>query len=572
MTESGPPTELLAALVRLRAALAEVRFSLQVPGVDDARTTRKQLVSQLEDYLLPRLVQIDAPLLAVVGGSTGAGKSTLVNSLIGARVSESGVLRPTTRSPVLVHNPADAGWFQPDRILPDLVRTTSATNDTSSLHLIATSVVPAGLALLDAPDVDSVESANRQLAGQLLAAADLWLFVTSAARYADQVPWTFLKKAAERSTAVALVLDRTAPEVIPDVRAHLARMATARGLRDSPLFAVPESPVDEQGLLPADDVAQIRNWLGDLANNARARQAVIRQSLDGAIRQTAFRTHGLADAEMEQVAAATRLRHDAEVGYAAAVSAVERGTGDGTLLRGEVLARWQELVDGEEFGAPLQEGEGRLRDRLKSAVRGRPQGPERVATAVEHGLLRLLTDHAESAAGRTHTSWTSTEAGRALLDGHSIELRHASHDFRDEAQRAIREWRAGVLLLVRDQGIDKKTTARFLAYGVNGLGAALMTVVLVHTSGLAGGEAGVAGGTVLISQKTLEAVFGDRAAHDLADRAKHDLNARTVRLLNTERARFLQLLAPAAPGDGTADRLRDAAREIDDIRHRSEAS
>src|SRR3546814_20885556 len=43
----------------------------------------------------------------------------------------------------------------------------------------------------------------------LLAAAYLWLFVASAARYADQVPWGFLKQAAERSTAVAVVLDRT---------------------------------------------------------------------------------------------------------------------------------------------------------------------------------------------------------------------------------------------------------------------------------------------------------------------------------------------------------------------------
>ena len=38
--------------------------------------------------------------------------------------------------------------------------------------------------MLDAPDIDSVVQ-NRQLASQLLAAADLWLFVTSAARYAD---------------------------------------------------------------------------------------------------------------------------------------------------------------------------------------------------------------------------------------------------------------------------------------------------------------------------------------------------------------------------------------------------
>ena len=57
--------------------------------------------------MLPRLRRLDAPLLAVVGGPTGAGKSTLVNTLVRQRISAAGVLRPTTRSAVLAYNPAD---------------------------------------------------------------------------------------------------------------------------------------------------------------------------------------------------------------------------------------------------------------------------------------------------------------------------------------------------------------------------------------------------------------------------------------------------------------------------------
>ena len=208
------------------------------------------MVDQLEDYVIPRLMTIDAPLLAVVGGSTGAGKSTLVNSLVGRRVTEPGVLRPTTRSPVLVHHPDDAEWFGQDRLLPDLERVTHSTNDPDALQLVASDTVPAGLAILDAPDVDSVEERNRTLAAQLLAAADLWLFVTSAARYADQVPWDFLRQAAERSTAVAIVLDRTPADAVQTVSTHLARMLASRGLKDSPLFIVTEGPVDDDGLLP----------------------------------------------------------------------------------------------------------------------------------------------------------------------------------------------------------------------------------------------------------------------------------------------------------------------------------
>src|SRR5664280_2702637 len=90
-----------------------------------------------------------------------------------------------------------------------------------SLQLATAPEVPRGLALLDAPDVDSVVTANRELAAQLLAAADLWLFVTTAARYADAVPWELLHTAQERSTALAVVLDRVPPEAAPEVSAHL---------------------------------------------------------------------------------------------------------------------------------------------------------------------------------------------------------------------------------------------------------------------------------------------------------------------------------------------------------------
>jgi energy-coupling factor transporter ATP-binding protein EcfA2 len=179
---------MVTALVRLREALGAVALPLEVPKAESARTARTEMVDQIEDYVLPRLLAIEAPLLTVVGGSTGAGKSTLVNSLVGSRVTEPGVLRPTTRSPVLVHNPADAEWFDEQRILPNLARTTGAGDGPGALQLVAVESIPEGLAILDAPDIDSVEQANRTLAAELLGAADLWLFVTSAARYADQVP------------------------------------------------------------------------------------------------------------------------------------------------------------------------------------------------------------------------------------------------------------------------------------------------------------------------------------------------------------------------------------------------
>ncbi|GAC1488010.1 MAG: hypothetical protein NVS2B15_04200 [Pseudarthrobacter sp.] len=191
-------------LVTVRADLAGVSLPLALADVGQARTEVRNAVAQLDDYILPRYRSLDAPLLAVVGGSTGAGKSTLVNALVGHPVTRSGAIRPTTRQPILLHHPADAGWFEGQRVLPTLSRIrgtvssdslpasrAGATPDAeaiSSLVLVADQAVPRGIALLDAPDVDSISDDNRRLAGQLLAAADLWIFVTTANRYADAVP------------------------------------------------------------------------------------------------------------------------------------------------------------------------------------------------------------------------------------------------------------------------------------------------------------------------------------------------------------------------------------------------
>ncbi|MGH8828611.1 MAG: dynamin family protein, partial [Jiangellaceae bacterium] len=269
------------ALGALRDRLDDIRLPLDAAGAEAARQVRRESMAQLDDYVLPRLRQLDAPLLAVVGGSTGAGKSTLVNALVGRSVTATGVLRPTTRSPVLVHHPDDAGWFADRRILPDLARVTGGVD--GGLHLVPDAGVPAGLALLDAPDIDSVVGENRALAGQLLAAADLWLFVTSAARYADAVPWDFLNAAAARSAAIAVVLDRVTPDAVDEVRTHLAGMLAGHGLGDAPLFVVGESTLDESGQLPATAVSDVRNWLHTLAADDEARDAVVRRTLDGAI-------------------------------------------------------------------------------------------------------------------------------------------------------------------------------------------------------------------------------------------------------------------------------------------------
>ncbi|CAM3387946.1 ABC transporter [Nocardioides dubius] len=563
MTESN---RMLTALIQLRSALQEVPLPLDLPDADAQRTARTEMIDQLEDYMIPRLTTIDAPLLAVVGGSTGAGKSTLVNSMVGQQVTQAGLLRPTTMSPVLVHHPDDGHWFGQDRILPDFTRTTKATNAPYTIQLVPSANVPRGLAIVDAPDVDSVEERNRNLSAQLLAAADLWLFVTSAARYADQVPWEFLKQAADRNAAVAVVLDRTPAEAVETVATHLARMMASRGLKDSPLFIVHEGPIGESGLLPPANVADIRGWLQSLAADSEARAAVVRQTLNGAIRSVSERAYAVANAAQEQESSVTALREEVESAYAAATAAVHESTADGTLLRGEVLARWQEFVGTGELLRSLEAQVGRIRDRLVNAVKGKPQQAQRVQVAVEAGLETLLVEHAEHAAEQAAASWRSTAQGKALLAADDVDLTRASREFRRKAEQAVREWQQGVFEMVRTEGADKRGTARFLAFGVNGLGVSLMVVAFAHTGGLAGAEAGIAGGSAVLGQKLLEAVFGDQAVRSLTQRARDDLERRVGELLDVEKARYLTRVDALGVAAGGPERVRSAARRVTDER------
>ena len=554
---------LLAALERLRDLAAALPLPLETPEADAARRTRAEMVAQVDDYLLPRLRQVDAPLLVVVGGSTGAGKSTLVNSLVRDDASPAGVRRPTTRAPVLVCAPADESWYADDRVLPGLARLRGRApagepdGGHTTLRLVPSDRLRPGLALLDAPDIDSVVEANRELAAQLLAAADLWLFVTTAARYADAVPWDLLRTAQERATALAVVLNRVPPGAAEEVAPHLAEMLRDRGLPGARLFTLGEVPLIG-GRLPEQEVGEVRRWLERLAADADARAAVVRSTLAGALASLEVRVPALGSAAAEQAEAAGRLADVVRTAYDAARDEVEAGVRDGSLLRGEVLARWQEVVGTGEFMRGLESRIGRARDRLRAALTGRPAPTQALAGALESGVETLVRAAAEGAAERSATAWRADPAGAGLL---RPDLAHAAEDLPERAAVTVREWQGAVLDLVREEGADKRVTARVASYGVNGLGLVVMLAVFSHTGGLTGAEVAVAGGTSALGQRLLEAIFGDEAVRRMAARARRDLLARVDVLLGEEVTRYTTLLA-AAPTAGDRATLDDALADI----------
>ncbi len=557
--------ELVGSLTSLRSALTEASFPLALPDRAGAQQAIRQIVTQLDDYVLPRLVNLEAPLLAVVGGSTGAGKSTLVNSLIGRVVSQPGVIRPTTRSPVLVHNPDDARWFDNDRVLPGLIRSRVSSQDQRSLQLVAEPTLPAGLAILDAPDIDSVVKENRILAAQLLDAADLWLFVTSAARYADAVPWGFLRTAAERGSSISVVLDRVPPGAMGVVPADLGRMMSSNGLADAPLFAIPETIVDDLGLLPDTAVAPVRTYLATLAADKDAKQRVVQRTLDGAIGSLVQRAPEVANALDSQREVAEQLAGDAQKAFLEAARAVSVQSADGTLLRGEVLSRWHDYVGTGDLMRSLDRGVSRLRDRIAGFFTGSSQRAEQVGVAAGSGLESLVNAEAAAAAERAVIAWKANPAGRELLARYP-DLMAPGDDLAASTARTIREWQSDVLELVSEEGKGKRTSARIAALSVNGVGAALMLVIFFNTGGITGAEGGVAVGTTVLAQRLLESVFGDEAVRKLATTAKEDLDARIEGLMAGELVRFTRVIDQLGIAPDAAGYVRQAALQVERAR------
>src|SRR5690606_1547595 len=97
----APAARLRADLDRLADEVAAVGFGLADDAQEERRRRRDKLVAVLRSYLIPRLGEPEMPLLVVVAGPTGSGKSTVVNSVAGKEVSRPGPLRPTARQPVV---------------------------------------------------------------------------------------------------------------------------------------------------------------------------------------------------------------------------------------------------------------------------------------------------------------------------------------------------------------------------------------------------------------------------------------------------------------------------------------
>ncbi len=550
----GPSTEpparvnarlIESAILALRKPIVAAQLPLEAPGVEEARAERRKLLAQIDDYLLPRLRESASPILVALVGSTGSGKSTLVNSIVGAQVSMTGIRRPTTNSPVLACHPDDIGWFAENVFLPTVPRVRqeglARSGRDGLLVLAASEGMPKGVALLDTPDIDSVVQAHRDFAHQFLDASDLWLFMTTATRYADAAVWDLLQHARDRGAALGIVLSRVNAESAPDLIDHFGAMLEANGLSQHQRFLILETVLRDGKWLPPEASTPIRRWLAEATLSDR-RVAVMTQTMSGMLDTFPVRVPTLAAHVEEQGALRGNLVTAVTGAYRAALADVETSTADGSLMRGEVLARWRDFAGTGDLLRSLQTRRTVGRQRRRRT----PSRAQTLRSALRTALESLLISAAGRAAEESVSRWRQQPAGAALLDQLTVRddddwsgsefavdaglilgldpgvtaenagsdtgspeqaaaaLGRASADLGTRAARAISSWQEQVLRVVKAEKVTKRSISKIINFDDESLATVLMIGLLVRNAPEAVDEES----TTAIPQRLLTSLFG----------------------------------------------------------------
>lgn len=483
---------------------------------DGSRGDAQRALRRLQDVVLPRLEDADAPVLVVVGGSTGSGKSTLVNSLLGRNVSRAGAVRPTTRRPVLICSPQQRDWFMSDRVLPRLAKSEGSGGDSLDAITIAVEeTLWPTVGIVDAPDIDSVEDGNRRLASELLDGADLWVFVTTAARYADAVAWKHLEEAGSRGLRVAIVLNRVPVGAAEEVREDLASLARQRGLGEVMIVTVEEQPLTD-GRLPAAAIAPIGAYLESIGRDAQERAAIVRRSLSGAVSSSLQETAHALEAARERNREFEAASEDVRQLISSYAREASSSSSD-DVLRGEVSARIAEVLGSWDMTKTVSRVFSGLSSRLMGAIRGQAAPDVQVQRDLTGGLAQRLAD-------QYHRAWQeSVRRARSLVDTSSFDEFLDVDAVAQRARRVAQEWTSEVTELIRAQAESSRVSGRMLAGGINVVTVSLMVAAFTMTGGLTGVEVGIAGASAALSQTVLEAYFGERTVRSLAEQARDAL-------------------------------------------------
>lgn len=535
-------------------ALADHLEALSFAATPDPASHRRRAsaTAALLRSVVARAADPHALLLVVVAGGTGAGKSTTVNTLAGERVAAASVVRPTTRAPVLVAHPDDVDAVAGGRLLGHLPRVHGSDDGSGAGErlIVRTSAgLPRGLALVDTPDVDSVERANHQVAEDALADADVWLWFATARTYADEAGAGYLRTARDRGISVGVVVTqlqaRDRDEVLEDVAGLLAR----EGVTVDLLVDVPHAAVTDD-LVPEGAITPIRDFLTDLAA-PQARAAARRRAVDGVDAAVPNELTPVADALSAELRAVERLRGALDAAYADLDTELDAELEHGIPLRAEVLDRWKDLVGGSDRIVRIQTAAQRIGGNLRTMLGVDAADAAESPRQVEAEIAATVTDTIERLLERSRSDarrrFERDPVGRSLLDERA-EARVDDHDARHERVRAaIDAWNDDVAERVSTVGRTKQVRARRWTTALNAVATSAILVLFTVSGGLTGGEVGIAALASAGSQALLVRLFGEQNLRQLLAEVRAALLDRLAELAEVDRADLDAVLDEVTP-------------------------
>jgi len=548
MTAQDPLDDRSGSLAALADALDRLGFVLSGSAGPQLARERDR-VARLLRGVGTRAAEPEAPLLVVVGGGSGAGKSTTVNTLAGRRVAPAGVIRPTTRLPTLVCHPDDHGWFASAPVLEGLVRVEAAKAAQAAgertLLLASSAVLPPGVAVLDTPDIDSVEHANRWLADRALDAADVWVWLATARTYADEVGMSYLRRAERRQALLGVAVTQLPTGQRDELLADAARLYEDQGVHLDRLSGIDHTEVvDDQ--LPASTVAPLRDWLAGLAP-AEQRREIRHRALAGLAAAVPSELATIDRAVREELEHADRLDRLVAARFGEVAPGLEAELEAGLSLRAEVLDSWRRLVGGNELLLKVQTTAtqlgGLVRDRLGLAASGRA---EQVQAEIGDELIRSVDRLLERATVATRRDLEADRAGLHLLDRHP-RLREAASDRQRSLRAMIDAWQAATTALIEEVGAPRKARAQRATLAINSVATSAILVLFTVSGGLTAGEVGIAAGAAAASQWLLTKLLGEHNVNRLLEEMRVDLQRRVAAMTAAERRPFDDAIGTARP-------------------------
>lgn len=549
-----------AALEALADDLASLRFALSAADAP-VLCDRAAALARLLRATVARTSDPEAPLLVVVAGGTGAGKSTTVNTLARDDVAATGVVRPTTHAPVVVCHPDDFERIATSAILPHLPRVHDDDGSAGGRRLVLTTSdrLTPGLAIVDTPDVDSVEAVNHQLAEDVLDVADAWLWFVTARTYADEVGARYLRLARDRQVLTAMVVTQVRDADRDEVLADVARLLDDQGVSVERLLHVPATTVTD-GRIPEDAVAGLHDWLTDMAA-PDVRAEVRRRALDGVRASIPDELRQVADALAVEVSVAERLRAGLDHAYGELPRQLDAELDRGIPLRADVLDRWRELVGGGDTMVRIQTATTRMRTMLRELLGttdGPTESPRQVKAEVAVTLTETITRLLERASWDARRRFEEDPVGRDLLDRHP-RLRGRDEDREHRVRAAVDAFGEHVAELVATVGAERRVQARMWSTALNAVATSAILVVFTVSGGLTGGELGIAALASAGSQALLVRLFGEQNLRNLLADARADIDERLRVLIAEDRAAHDDVIAAAAPPAGAVKRIAAAA-------------